>query len=172
MAMATTAPAAGTRSRRMAARLHTPSPGFAASVRIPELIVRVPSSPLAEIALVCAGVSALILLGYLFRRPSLGHATKVWLLLGLGVFPLGAAGAGNIEGFEATKNREFCGSCHVMRPHADDARDLNSLSLSSRHARNKLFGEESCYGCHADYGMFGTVMTKIGGMRHVWLYYT
>ena len=26
--------------------------------------------------------------------------------------------------------------------------------------------------CHADYGMFGTVLTKIGGMRHVWLYYT
>jgi hypothetical protein len=26
--------------------------------------------------------------------------------------------------------------------------------------------------CHADYGMFGTVLTKLGGMRHVWLYVT
>jgi cytochrome c-type protein NapC len=135
-------------------------------------MLRLPTSPLAVFALACTGVSALIILGYLVRRPGLNHATRLWLLLGLGVFPLGAAGAGNVQGFEATKRREFCGSCHVMKPHADDALDLASLSLSSRHARNDLFGDESCYACHADYGMFGTVLTKLGGMRHVWLYYT
>ena len=31
-----------------------------------------------------------------------------------------------------------------------------------------MFGSENCYACHADYGMFGTVVTKLGGMRHVW----
>src|SRR5262249_9084117 len=30
--------------------------------------------------------------------------------------------------------------------------------------------EDNCYYCHADYGMFGTVTTKIGGMRHVYEY--
>ncbi len=127
---------------------------------------------LAVIALVCAALSAAILIVYLVRRPPLVGATKLWLLLGLGVFPIGVAAAGNIEGFHATQERRFCGSCHVMGPHASDSSDLKSASLASRHARNKLFGDENCYVCHADYGMYGTVLTKLGGMRHVWLYAT
>jgi hypothetical protein len=59
-----------------------------------------------------------------------------------------------------------------MELHREDSDDPRSLSLSSRHARNAFFGGENCYVCHATYGMFGTVLTKIGGMRHVWLYYT
>lgn len=127
---------------------------------------------LAWIALAAAAASAAILVWYLTKRPALDHTVRVRLALGLGVFPIAAAAAGNAQGFEATKEREFCGSCHVMALHEADAADPKSRSLSSRHARNKLFGEESCYACHADYGMFGTVVTKAGGMRHVWLYLT
>lgn len=129
-------------------------------------------SPLTVVALGCAAASALILVGYLALRPSWTVATKVVLLLGLGVFPIGAAAAGNIVGYERTKARSFCGDCHVMVDHRDDSDNAKSGSLSSRHARNKLFGNENCYTCHEDYGMFGTVLTKLGGMRHVWLYYT
>jgi cytochrome c-type protein NapC len=130
------------------------------------------SSPLALIAVICAVLSAVIIVGYLILHPEPTQATRAWLFFGLGVFPLGTAFAGNIQGFEATKERAFCGSCHVMIPHASDSNSLTSRSLSSRHARNKLFGDENCYACHADYGMFGTVVTKMGGMRHVWLYFT
>ena len=126
--------------------------------------------PLTIIALTCAALAAVILITFLVRKPSLVGATKWWLLLGLGVFPLGVAAAGNVEGFEATKQRRFCGSCHVMIPHASDSDDPASSSLASRHARNNLFGSENCYVCHADYGMFGTVFTKLGGMRHVYEY--
>ncbi len=129
-------------------------------------------SPLTFVAIVCAMASASILVVYLLRRPKLTHATKIWLLLGLGVFPIGVAAAGNVEGFETTEKREFCGSCHVMALHSADSDDPRSNSLAARHARNKLFGSENCYVCHANYGMFGTVLTKMGGMRHVWLYYT
>ena len=128
--------------------------------------------PLKLIALVCAALAAIILIGFLIRRPPLVGTTKLWLLLGLGVFPLGAAAAGNIEGFQATKQRNFCGSCHVMVPHASDSNDMSSGTLASRHARNALFGGENCYVCHADYGMFGTVLTKLGGLRHVYEYVT
>jgi cytochrome c-type protein NapC len=123
-------------------------------------------------ALACAGLAAVILLGYLVRRPVLSGAVKVWLLLGLGVLPISAAVAGNVQGYEASKKRSFCGSCHVMIPQVSDAEDPTSPSLASRHARNHLFGEENCYVCHADYGMFGTITTKLGGMKHVWMYYT
>lgn len=131
-----------------------------------------PTSPLAILALACAVLSAIILIAYLVVRPPLAHAVKLWLLLGLGVLPIGAAFAGNVQGFEATKERNFCGSCHVMGLHQQDSDDPWSGSLAARHARNAMFGSENCYVCHADYGMFGTIVTKAGGMRHVWLYLT
>ncbi len=124
------------------------------------------------IALACAASAIVILLVFLWKRPHFTAFVKLWLLLGLGVFPIAAAGFGNVEGFHATKQRQFCGSCHVMTPHLEDATNRASTSLAARHSRNKLFGEESCYTCHADYGMYGTVLTKLGGMRHVWLYYS
>jgi len=134
--------------------------------------VPIPTSPQAITTLACAGCSAVILVGYLVLRPPLVRATKLWLLMGLGVLPIGVALAGNYHGFEATKKRRFCGSCHVMALHESDAADPASQSLGARHSRNALFGAESCYACHADYGMFGTVVTKAGGLRHVWLYAT
>jgi len=134
--------------------------------------VTVLTSPLAVVELACAALSAIVIIAYLVFRPPLVRATKLALLLGLGVFPIGAAFAGNVQGFEATKKREFCGSCHVMALHAADSDDAASGSLASRHARNAMFGSENCYVCHANYGMFGTVVTKAGGLRHVWLYLT
>jgi hypothetical protein len=131
--------------------------------------VSFPTSPLAVIALGFAVLSAIILLAYLIVRPPLVRATKLGLLLGLGILPIGAAFAGNVQGFEATKERAFCGSCHLMTLHEQDSDNLASLSLASRHARNAMFGNENCYTCHANYGMFGTVVTKAGGMRHVWM---
>jgi cytochrome c-type protein NapC len=131
--------------------------------------MKLPAAPLAVLALGFAVLAAAILLTYLVRRPPLVRATKLWLLLGLGAFPIGAAFAGNIQGFEATKERAFCGSCHLMSLHELDSDNLASHSLASRHARNAMFGHDNCYACHADYGMFGTIVTKAGGMRHVWM---
>jgi cytochrome c-type protein NapC len=131
-----------------------------------------PTSPLAIVSLGCGALAAIILLVYLVRRPPLVRTTKIALLLGLGVLPIASAGAGNVQGFEATTKRQFCGSCHVMALHAADSDDPMSQSLAARHGRNAMFGGENCYTCHADYGMFGTLLTKMGGMRHVWLYYT
>jgi hypothetical protein len=130
------------------------------------------ASPLAVVELACAALSAILLVAYLVFRPPLVRATKIGLLLGLGVFPIGAAFSGNVQGFEATKERAFCGSCHVMALHQADSDDRASGSLASRHGRNAMFGSENCYVCHANYGMFGTVLTKAGGLRHVWLFLT
>jgi len=116
-------------------------------------------------------VAASILIHYLVKKPVLDVATKLRLLLGLGVFPTVAASASTVAGMEETTHREFCGSCHVMAAHFDDTRDPSSQSLAARHSRNPFFGDRSCYVCHADYGMLGYAVTKAGGMRHVYLYY-
>jgi cytochrome c-type protein NapC len=126
----------------------------------------------AGLAVASAVASAVILLLHLVRRPALGATTKLWLLLGLGVFPIATAGTANVAGFQATQSRTFCGSCHVMIPHAADSEDRASTSLASIHARNPHFGGDNCYACHEDYGMYGYVITKMGGMRHVWRYLT
>ncbi|MBX3197869.1 MAG: NapC/NirT family cytochrome c [Labilithrix sp.] len=123
-----------------------------------------------------AVAAAGVLVMHLVRRPPLagegGRNTKLWLLLGLGVFPITSAGTANVAGFAATQSRTFCGSCHVMEPHAEDSNDPQSRSLAAIHARNSSFGKDNCYACHKDYGMYGYVMTKMGGMRHVYLYLT
>ena len=93
------------------------------------------------------------------------------LLLGLGVFPTITAATSTVAGMEATTHREFCGSCHTMDDHFGNATDPDAQSLAARHTRNPFFGEESCYVCHADYGMFGYALTKMGGMKHVYYYY-
>lgn len=129
-------------------------------------------SPLAWLALGSAIFAAVILLACLVLRPQVGPALMAWLVLGLGALPISTAVSGNIHNYETTKKRSFCASCHVMEPWTIDAADPTSRSLAARHSRNALFGDESCYVCHADYGMFGTVTTKLGGMRHVWEYYT
>jgi hypothetical protein len=60
----------------------------------------------------------------------------------------------------------------VMLPYTDDAENPASTTLAARHSRNAEFGDASCYHCHQDYGMFSTVATKIGGLSHVYYYYT
>lgn len=119
------------------------------------------------VALVCAVLAATIVVGYLWKQPPFGLRTQLMLFLGLGVLPIGSALAGNVAGMHATKEVQFCSSCHVMLAHTGDALDPSSQSLAARHSRNPLFGHESCYTCHADYGMFGAVFTKLNGMHHV-----
>jgi nitrate/TMAO reductase-like tetraheme cytochrome c subunit len=127
-------------------------------------------SPLALVAIGSAAAASVLMLWFLVRRPPLTRGTKIVLLFGVGVLPLTTAGSGNVAGYEAMKTRRFCGSCHVMTPYALDSANPTSEGLAARHARNDAFGDENCYTCHADYGMFGTVTTKLGGLRHVYEY--
>lgn len=127
---------------------------------------------LGLIAVGSAACAALILLVFLVRRPTVEADTKIWLFLALGVLPIVTAATANLRGFEAMESRAFCGSCHVMEPHAADSADPTSNGLAAIHGRNRYFGEDNCYTCHKDYGMYGFVITKMGGLRHVYYYLT
>jgi len=130
------------------------------------------ASLLGWASLSCATLAATILLWFLFTRPVLSTGTKILLLLGIGVLPIGSALTGNVVGFEHTMDRDFCGSCHTMTPYTSDATNPDSVSLAATHTHNDKFGHKSCYTCHADYGMFGTISTKMGSMSHVYSYFT
>jgi nitrate/TMAO reductase-like tetraheme cytochrome c subunit len=144
-----------------------------------KLLLRVPEEAavgmhpiMAWTCLVCAVLAAGLLIWFLVRKPMLNGPVKMVLFLGFGVLPIGVALTGNVAGFEHTKHRRFCGSCHVMGPYRADAENPLSQSLAATHARNEEFGPDNCYECHRDYGAFSTIMTKLGGMRHVYEYYT
>jgi cytochrome c-type protein NapC len=126
---------------------------------------------LGYLALGAAAVAAAIILYYLIKKPPLDLRMKLFLFLGLGVFPTLTALSSTVAGMEATTDRQFCGSCHVMDAHYTDASDPKAQSLAARHSRNHHFGGQSCYVCHADYGMYGYPMTKLGGLGHVYHYY-
>ena len=131
-----------------------------------------PAALVTAAALVPAALAAAILVWFLVRRPPLfARATVVALLLGLGVFPIGTATVGNVKGFDATKQVEFCGGCHVMEPWLEDATNPDGETLASFHTRNAHGREEACYACHADYSLYGAVLTKVQGSRHMWKYW-
>lgn len=122
-------------------------------------------------ALVSSALAAALLVLFLVRRPTLTAGVRFQLLFGLGVFPIAAAGTSTALGLQRTTERGFCGTCHVMSRHLEDAVDPDSLSLASRHARNAFIGGSACYVCHSDYGAFGYPLTKLNGMNHVYQYY-
>src|SRR3954465_13390201 len=99
-----------------------------------------PSNPLITVAIGCAAISAVLVLWFLIRRPAVPATTKLLLPLGIGVLPLTTAGTGNVAGYEATKARKFCGSCHVMTPYKNDSADPHSPALAARHPRKAPFG--------------------------------
>jgi cytochrome c-type protein NapC len=78
---------------------------------------------------------------------------------------------GNAHNMETTKKVAFCGSCHVMTSYVQDVHDKRSESLASLHGRLPVFHDDACYACHADYGMYGGVTTKINGLHHVVAFY-
>lgn len=130
-----------------------------------------PERILPAAIVLAAAASAAVMIWYLWQRPPLVRGTIGWLFLGLGAFPILAATGSNVQGFEASKQEEFCSSCHVMGPWVADV-GKESQSLASMHARNGLIGDQSCYSCHADYGMYGTVLTKMEGTKHLVLYFS
>lgn len=128
-------------------------------------------SGLNGITLGAACVAVVILGVYWWKRPALSVAWRLLLFVAIALLPTLAAGTSTVSSLEKTTHREFCGSCHVMDAHFADATNTHSQSLAARHTRNEMFGEQSCYKCHANYGMNGYVLTKMDGMKHVWHYY-
>jgi nitrate/TMAO reductase-like tetraheme cytochrome c subunit len=128
-------------------------------------------SGLSWITVIAAGSAVAILGVYWLKRPPLSIAWRLLLFVAIAALPTLAAGTSTVSSLEKTTHREFCGSCHVMDAHFTDATDPQSQSLAARHTRNAMFGDKSCYKCHANYGMYGYVLTKLDGMGHVRHYY-
>ena len=112
---------------------------------------------------------ALILWTLVAHRGRLaGFRARLLLFVGVCCVPLPAVLMSAAVGLEQSKAVAFCNTCHLMGAFVADMKDPGSLSLSALHFRNRYIQDEHCYSCHTDYGLFGTLEAKIGGMSHVW----
>jgi len=73
--------------------------------------------------------------------------------------------------FQESKPVNFCNSCHIMNGYIDDLRNSDSESIAALHYQYRWIADDQCYGCHSDYGLFGTYEAKMAGIRHIWKYY-
>ena len=122
------------------------------------------------LALVMA-VSAVALIAWTLvahRGRLAGFRARLLLFIGVCCVPFPAMLMSTAVGLEQSKAIAFCDSCHLMRAFVADMKSPESRSLAALHFRNRYIQDEHCYSCHTDYGLFGTLEAKIGGMAHVW----
>jgi len=117
-------------------------------------------------ALVAIGLTTWVLVAWR-RRLNLFQA-RLALFLGICVLPFPVMLMSTAVGLEQAKAVDFCSSCHVMAVFVDDMEDPSSTGLAALHYQNRYIQEDHCYVCHTNYGLFGTVEAKMGGLTHIW----
>ena len=125
----------------------------------------------AKILTLATALAAILLTGWVLmarRRNLEGFQTRLALFLGVCVLPFPVMLMSTAVGLEQAKAVDFCSSCHVMAVFVDDMEDPSSTGLAALHYQNRYIQEDHCYVCHTNYGLFGTVEAKVGGLTHIW----
>ncbi len=116
----------------------------------------------------------ILLLLVLVARPSITRAPggKILAFVALFLAPGLAVLAGGADHTERSKRTEFCLSCHVMGPYGKSLHvDDNEYIPAVHYQNNYVPRDEACYTCHTDYVMYGTVKSKLRGLRHIAVQY-
>jgi cytochrome c-type protein NapC len=97
---------------------------------------------------------------------------KVMAFLVFFVLPMLCLGAGFTRKLDQSKSTKFCLSCHIMEPYGKSLRIDDPLHLAASHFQNhRVPPDQACYTCHTNYAMFGGMKAKLGGLRHIYVYY-
>jgi nitrate/TMAO reductase-like tetraheme cytochrome c subunit len=110
----------------------------------------------------------------LIVRPSLTgvRGGKVLAFLALFVLPITALALGSAVHLEGAKSTAFCLSCHPMEPYGKSLHLDDPTYLPAAHFQNnRIPRSAACYTCHTHYTMFGGVKAKLGGLKHLSVYY-
>lgn len=108
----------------------------------------------------------------LFPRLTRSHEGKILAFVALLILPVLSMWAGFQEHMQLATSTSFCLSCHVMTDYGRSLYVDDRSYVPARHFQNNLIPRDrACYTCHTDYTMFGTITSKIRGMRHLWVQY-
>jgi cytochrome c-type protein NapC len=88
------------------------------------------------------------------------------------LLPIITASMGAAEQMVRTEQTQFCLSCHTMEAYGKSLLVDDATYLPAAHYQNsRIPREQACYTCHTDYVLYGTALTKIRGLRHVYMQY-
>jgi cytochrome c-type protein NapC len=119
------------------------------------------------------GTSVALILVFVVR-PSITARPegKILAFAAFFILPVLAAGIGASEHMTGSEQTQFCLSCHIMAPWGTSLYVDNPNYIPAAHFQNhRVPADEACYTCHTDYAMFGTIRTKLEGLRHVYVNY-
>jgi cytochrome c-type protein NapC len=101
-----------------------------------------------------------------------GRGGKILAFFALFLLPALSLWAGYSGQMEHATSTKFCLSCHVME---DFGRSLYvddpSYIPAAHFQNNRVDRDHACYTCHTDYTMFGTLHSKLRGVRHMYVQY-
>lgn len=130
--------------------------------------------PLATALIIALVLISIALIGVLVLRPGVTatQGGKIMAFLVLFLLPIVSAGLGASSELERSKTTRFCLSCHTMEQYGQSLRVDDPTYLAAAHFQNhRVPADEACYTCHTNYAMFGSMKAKMGGLRHVYIYY-
>jgi len=119
-------------------------------------------------------VLSVILIGLLILRPSLTAVTggKVLAFIALFILPISALALGSVAHLQHATSTSFCLSCHPMEAYGKSLRIDDPTYIPASHFQNnRIPRNEACYTCHTNYAMFGGLKAKMGGLKHLYIYY-
>ena len=99
-------------------------------------------------------------------------AGKIAAFLALFALPVLCAGMGASSELVHAKSTKFCLLCHIMKPYGQSLRVDDPTHLAAAHFQNhRVSPDDACYTCHTNYAMFGGIKAKLGGLKHIYVYY-
>ena len=117
---------------------------------------------------------SIILIAVIVFRPGITatRGGKMVAFLVLFALPVLCVGMGGSAELQNAKSTQFCLSCHIMEPFGKSLHVDDPGHLAAAHFQNhRVPPDEACYTCHTNYAMFGGVKAKLGGLRHIYVYY-
>jgi cytochrome c-type protein NapC len=126
---------------------------------------------LALVALVAVSIVALSYV-LLSKRLRSALAGSFLLFVVVALLPSATAVSGFAYNMQRSTQVGFCVGCHEMEPYGKSLLvDDSELVPATHFQRHLVSPQTACYDCHKDYAMFGTLRTKLNGLRHVWVHY-
>lgn len=117
---------------------------------------------------------SILMIAFLIARPSLtaNRGGKEMAFVVLFLLPVVVASMGAAEHMRRSEETQFCLSCHIMEPYGKSLHIDDATYIPAAHFQNaRVPRDQACYTCHTDYVMYGTILTKLGGLRHVYVQY-
>lgn len=115
-----------------------------------------------------------ILIAAIVVRPTMTASTagKVLTFAAFCILPMLCGAMAASTHIERSKKTKFCISCHIMEGYGRSLYVDDPSYVPATHFQNhRVPPNEACYTCHTDYGLYGGLRAKLGGLKHIFVQY-